>query len=55
MSGGGSDLMRDTQEALAAGGLRVRAEQRVRRLVDVLVEDVGYEEIGRHVRRQVRF
>ncbi len=48
------DLMRDTQEALAAGGLRVRAEQRVRRLVDVLVEDVGYEEIGRHVRRPLQ-
>lgn len=48
------DLMRDAQEALAAGGLRVRAEQRVRRLVDVLVEDVGYEEIGRHVRRPLQ-
>lgn len=45
------DLLRDAREALAAGGLRVRAEPRVRRLAEVLVEDVGYAEIAAHVRR----
>lgn len=45
------DLMKDTNEALAAAGLKVKAEQKVRHMVEVLIEDVGYEEIGKHVKK----
>jgi len=45
------DLMKETNEALAAAGLNVKADQNVRHMVEVLVEDIGYEEMGKHVKK----
>jgi heterodisulfide reductase subunit B len=44
-------LMREANEALAEAGLKYEAKQRVRHMVEVLIEDVGYEELGRHVKK----
>lgn len=43
------ELMRETNQALAAAGLEYKAEQNVRHMVEVLIEDFGYEELGKHV------
>ena len=45
------DLMKETNEALAAAGLSVKADKKVRHMVEVLIEDFGYEELGKHVKR----
>ncbi|MCU0936913.1 MAG: CoB--CoM heterodisulfide reductase iron-sulfur subunit B family protein [Gammaproteobacteria bacterium] len=45
------DLMKDANEALAVAGLKVKADQKVRHMVEVLIEDLGYEEIGKHVKK----
>jgi heterodisulfide reductase subunit B len=45
------DLMKDTNEALSAAGLKLKADQKVRHMVEVLIEDLGYEEIGKHVKK----
>ncbi len=45
------DLMKETNEALAAAGLKVNADQNVRHMVEVLIEDLGYEELGKHVKK----
>lgn len=45
------NLMAETNEALAAAGLNVKADQKIRHMVEVLIEDVGYEEMGKHVAR----
>ncbi len=45
------DLMKETNEALAAAGLKVKADQKVRHMVEVLIEDFGYEEMGKHVKK----
>jgi heterodisulfide reductase subunit B len=44
-------LMKETNEALSAAGLKLKADQKVRHMVEVLIEDLGYEEIGKHVRK----
>lgn len=44
-------LMRETNEALAAAGLKYEAKQNVRHMVEVLIEDFGFEELGRHVKK----
>lgn len=44
-------LMRETNEALAEAGLKYEAKQRVRHMVEVLIEDIGYEELGSHVKK----
>ena len=46
-----SKLMEETNEALAAAGLKVEAKQKVRHMVEVLIEDFGYEELGSHVKK----
>jgi heterodisulfide reductase subunit B len=46
-----NDLMRETNEALAAAGLKYEAKQDIRHMVEVLIEDFGYEEIGKHVKK----
>lgn len=46
-----SDLMRETNEALAAAGLNVKANQNIRHMVEVLIEDFGYDELGKHVKK----
>ena len=45
------NLMAETNEALAAAGLNVKADQKIRHMVEVLIEDIGYEEMGNHVTR----
>jgi heterodisulfide reductase subunit B len=45
------DLMKDTNEALAAAGLKVKADQKIRHMVEVLIEDFGYDELGSHVKK----
>lgn len=47
-------LMKETNEALAAAGLKVKADQNVRHMVEVLVEDIGYEEMGKHVKKPLQ-
>jgi heterodisulfide reductase subunit B len=44
-----SDLMKDANEALKEAGLRYEAKSEVRHMVEVLIEDFGYEELGKHV------
>lgn len=44
-------LMKDANAALAVAGLKVNADQKVRHMVEVLIEDLGYEAIGKHVKR----
>ena len=44
-------LMRETNEALAEAGLKYEAKQKVRHMVEVLIEDFGYEELERHVKK----
>ena len=45
------DLMKETNEALSAAGLKLEANQKVRHMVEVLIEDFGYEELGSHVKK----
>lgn len=44
-------LMSEANEALAEAGLKYEAKQKVRHMVEVLIEDIGYEEIGKHVKK----
>lgn len=45
------NLMAETNEALAAAGLNFKADQKIRHMVEVLIEDIGYEEMASHVTR----
>lgn len=44
-------LMEETNKALAEGGLTVKANQNIRHMVEVLIEDFGYDALGKHVTR----
>jgi heterodisulfide reductase subunit B2 len=44
-----SDLMRETNEALAAAGLNYKGNVQIRHMVEVLIEDLGYEELKKPV------
>lgn len=44
-----TQIMKETNEALAAGGLKVEASQNVRHMVEVLIEDFGYDQLGEKV------
>ena len=44
-----AQLMADTNEALKAAGLEYRGDATVRHMVEVLIEDVGYEELAKPV------
>ncbi|GMR07830.1 MAG: CoB--CoM heterodisulfide reductase iron-sulfur subunit B family protein [Gammaproteobacteria bacterium] len=46
-----SGLMEETNKALAEAGLKVKADQNVRHMVEVLIEDFGYDELGKHVKK----
>jgi heterodisulfide reductase subunit B len=48
---GSAQLMKETNEALAAAGLHYKGEVEVRHMVEVLIEDFGYEQLGQHVVR----
>lgn len=46
-----AQLMREANEALAAAGLKVKADQNIRHMVEVLIEDFGYDALGKHVKK----
>ncbi len=46
-----SGLMAETNLALKEAGLEFKNENKVRHMVEVLIEDFGYEELGKHVKK----
>jgi heterodisulfide reductase subunit B len=42
-------LMAEANEALAEAGLVFKNENKIRHMVEVLIEDFGYDELGKHV------
>jgi heterodisulfide reductase subunit B len=44
-------LMEETNQALAEAGLKVKGDQKIRHMVEVLIEDFGYDELGKHVKK----
>ena len=44
-------LMADTQEALAAAGLKITVIPKIRHMAEVLVEDFGYDELAKPVKK----
>ena len=46
-----SGLMAEANTALAEAGLKLKNDKHIRHMVEVLIEDLGYEEIGRHVKK----
>jgi heterodisulfide reductase subunit B2 len=44
-----SDLMAETNQALSEAGLTLKSESKIRHMVEVLIEDLGYDELGKHV------
>jgi len=44
-------LMKETNEALSAAGLSVKANQNIRHMVEVLIDDFGYDELGKQVKK----
>ncbi len=45
------DLMAETNQALAEAGLTFKNENKIRHMVEVLIDDFGYEELGKHVKK----
>jgi heterodisulfide reductase subunit B len=46
-----NDLMAETNEALKEAGLEFKNENKIRHMVEVLIEDFGYDELGKHVKK----
>ncbi len=46
-------LMKEANEALAEGGLQYQGQVQVKHMVEVLIEDLGYEELKRPVVKQL--
>lgn len=46
-----TDLMAETNQALAATGLEIKNNKEVRHMAEVLIEDFGYEALGEKVKR----
>jgi len=46
-----SDLMAETNEALAMAGLTLKNETPIKHMVEVLIEDFGYEALGKKVKK----
>jgi heterodisulfide reductase subunit B len=44
-----AELMSEANEALKEAGLHYRGGAEVRHMVEVLIEDIGYQELGKHV------
>ena len=47
----GGDLLTETNTALAEAGLKLKNETPVRHMVEVLIEDLGYDELGKNVKK----
>ncbi|MFA7269045.1 MAG: CoB--CoM heterodisulfide reductase iron-sulfur subunit B family protein [Sterolibacterium sp.] len=48
-----AQLMKETNEALAAAGLHYKAEVKVRHMVEVLIEDLGYAELKKPMKKSL--
>lgn len=46
-----SELMSEAETALAQANLKLKNDKKIRHMVEVLIEDVGYEEIAAHVKK----
>jgi heterodisulfide reductase subunit B len=46
-----SQLMAETNQALKKGNLNLKGEKKVRHMVEVLVEDIGFEKMKSHVKK----
>ena len=44
-------MLAETNQALAEAGLKLKNETLIRHMVEVLIEDFGYEELGKHVKK----
>jgi heterodisulfide reductase subunit B len=47
-------LMADTQEALKEAGLNIKVIPEIKHMVEVLIEDLGYDQLGSHVKKPLR-
>ncbi len=45
------ELMAETNTALKEAGLEFKNENKIRHMVEVLIEDFGYDELGKHVKK----
>ena len=45
------DLLAETNQALAEAGLKLKNETPIKHMVEVLIEDFGYDELGKHVKK----
>ncbi len=48
---GDADMMADMNKILGEAGLKVEAKSPIRHMVEVLIEDFGYEALGSHVKK----
>ena len=46
-----NQLMAEANEALKEAGLTFKGEKKIRHMVEILVEDIGYEEMKQHVKK----
>jgi len=46
-----NQLMAEANEALKEAGLTFKGEKKVRHMVEVLIEDIGYDEMKKHVKK----
>lgn len=46
-----NQLMAEANEALKEGGLTFKGDKKIRHMVEILVEDIGYEEMKQHVKK----
>ncbi|HDN26403.1 MAG TPA: heterodisulfide reductase [Thioploca sp.] len=46
-----NQLMAEANEALKEAGLTFKGEKKIRHMVEVLIEDIGYEEMKQHVKK----
>jgi heterodisulfide reductase subunit B len=49
-----NQLMAEANEALKEAGLTFKGEKKVRHMVEVLIEDIGYEEMEKHVKKPLK-
>jgi heterodisulfide reductase subunit B len=47
-------IMAEANEALKEAGLTFKGEKKVRHMVEVLVEDIGYDEMKKHVKKPLK-
>ncbi|MDQ1362914.1 MAG: heterodisulfide reductase subunit [Pseudomonadota bacterium] len=45
------EMMAETNTALKEAGLQLKNETKIRHMIEVLIEDIGYAEMGKHVKK----